>query len=130
LQIVLALLGVAKLMRFIPRSVMTGFVNALAILIFTAQLPHLFGENIPLIVYPLVAVGLAIMVLVPRLTTAVPAPLIAIVLLTIVVVVSGWKLPNVSDQGELPESLPSLFIPNVPLNLETLQIIAPYALAM
>ena len=130
LQIVLALLGVAKLMRFIPRSVMTGFVNALAILIFTAQLPHLFGENIPLIVYPLVAVGLAIMVLVPRLTTAVPAPLIAIVLVTIVVVVSGWKLPNVSDQGELPESLPSLFIPNVPLNLETLQIIAPYAFAM
>ena len=130
LQIVLALLGVAKLMRFIPRSVMTGFVNALAILIFTAQLPHLFGDDIPWIVYPLVLVGLAIMVLVPRLTTAVPAPLIAIVLLTILVVVSGWKLPNVSDQGELPESLPSLFIPNVPLNLETLQIIAPYAFAM
>lgn len=130
LQIVLALLGVAKLMRFIPRSVMTGFVNALAILIFTAQLPHLFGDDIPWIVYPLVAVGLAIMVLVPRLTTAVPAPLIAIVLLTILVVVSGWKLPNVSDQGELPESLPSLFIPDVPLNLETLQIIAPYAFAM
>ena len=130
LQIVLALLGVAKLMRFIPRSVMTGFVNALAILIFTAQLPHLFGEDIPWIVYPLVVAGLAIMVLVPRLTTAVPAPLIAIVLLTIVVVVAGWKLPDVSDQGELPESLPSLFIPNVPLNLETLQIIAPYAFAM
>ncbi|MGP5597234.1 SulP family inorganic anion transporter [Brachybacterium alimentarium] len=129
-QIVLALLGVAKLMRFIPRSVMTGFVNALAILIFTAQLPHLFGEDIPWIVYPLVVVGLLIMFFVPRFTTVVPAPLIAIVLLTIVVVVSGWKLPNVSDQGELPESLPSLFIPNVPLNLETLQIIAPYALAM
>ncbi|MCG7311460.1 SulP family inorganic anion transporter [Brachybacterium sp. ACRRE] len=130
LQIVLALLGVAKLMRFIPRSVMTGFVNALAILIFTAQLPHLFGDDIPWIVYPLVVAGLAIMVLVPRLTTAVPAPLIAIVVLTILVVVSGWKLPNVSDQGELPESLPSLFIPDVPLNLETLQIIAPYAFAM
>nr|WP_270409184.1 SulP family inorganic anion transporter [Brachybacterium paraconglomeratum] len=130
LQIVLALLGVAKLMRFIPRSVMTGFVNALAILIFTAQLPHLFGEDIPWIVYPLVLVGLAIMVLVPRLTTVVPAPLIAIVLLTAAVIVSGWTLPNVSDQGELPESLPSLFIPDVPLNLETLQIIAPYALAM
>ena len=129
-QIVLALLGVAKLMRFIPRSVMTGFVNALAILIFTAQLPHLFGEDIPWIVYPLVVVGLLIMFFVPRLTTVVPAPLIAIVLLTIVVVVSGWKLPNVSDQGELPESLPELFIPNVPLNLETLQIIAPFALAM
>ena len=130
IQIVLALLGVAKLMRFIPRSVMTGFVNALAILIFIAQLPHLFGEDIPVIVYPLVLVGLVIMVLVPRLTSVVPAPLIAIVLLTIVVVVSGWKLPNVSDQGELPESLPELFIPNVPLTLETLQIIAPFALAM
>ena len=130
LQIVLALLGVAKLMRFIPRSVMTGFVNALAILIFTAQLPHLFGDDIPWIVYPLVVVGLAIMVLVPRLTAVVPAPLIAIVLLTGAVLVSGWKLPNVSDQGELPESLPSLFIPNVPLSVETLQIIAPYALAM
>ena len=130
LQIILALLGVAKLMRFIPRSVMTGFVNALALLIFTAQLPHLFGDDIPWIVYPLVVVGLAIMVLVPRLTAVVPAPLIAIVLLTGAVLVSGWKLPNVSDQGELPESLPSLFIPNVPLSVETLQIIAPYALAM
>ena len=130
LQIVLALLGVAKLMRFIPRSVITGFVNALAILIFMAQLPHLFGEDIPAIVYPLVLVGLVIMVLVPRLTSVVPAPLIAIVLLTAAVLVSGWKLPNVSDQGELPESLPSLFIPNVPLSLETLQIIAPYAFAM
>src|SRR5699024_8068505 len=116
-----------KLMRFIPRSVMTGFVNALALLIFTAQLPHLFGDDIPWIVYPLVVVGLAIMVLVPRLTAVVPAPLIAIVLLTGAVLVSGWKLPNVSDQGELPESLPSLFIPNVPLSVETLQIIAPYA---
>ncbi|GAA1319574.1 SulP family inorganic anion transporter [Brachybacterium tyrofermentans] len=130
LQIVLALLGVAKLMRFIPRSVMTGFVNALAILIFTAQLPHLFGDNIPWIVYPLVVMGLVIMVLVPRLTTVIPAPLIAIVLLTGAVLVSGWKLPNVSDQGELPESLPALFIPNVPLSVQTLQIIAPYAFAM
>ena len=130
LQIVLALLGVAKLMRFIPRSVMTGFVNALAILIFTAQLPHLIGEDVPFIVYPLVAVGIAIMVLLPRLTTVVPAPLVAIVLLTAAVLASGWTMPNVSDQGELPESLPELFIPNVPLNLETLQIIAPYALAM
>lgn len=70
------------------------------------------------------------MMVVPRLTTVVPAPLIAIVLLTGAVLISGWKLPNVSDQGELPESLPSLFVPNVPLNLETLQIIAPYAFAM
>ncbi|WP_114853676.1 SulP family inorganic anion transporter [Brachybacterium sp. YJGR34] len=130
LQIVLALLGVAKLMRFIPRSVMTGFVNALAILIFTAQLPHLFGEDIPWIVYPLVAVGLAIIVLLPRLTTVIPSPLVAIVLITGAVVAAGWSLPNVSDQGELPDSLPALLIPDVPLTLETLQIIAPYALAM
>src|SRR5699024_10816655 len=103
LQIVPALLGVAKLMRFIPRSVMTGFVNALAILIFVAQLPHLCGEHIPWIVYPLVAVGIAIIVLLPRLTTAVPAPLVAIVLLTAAVLAAGWTMPNVSDQGELPE---------------------------
>ena len=130
LQIVLALLGVAKLMRFIPRSVMTGFVNALAILIFIAQLPHLIGEDIPWIVYPLVAAGLAIMVLLPRLTTAVPAPLVAVIVLTVLVTVAGWRPPNVSDQGELPESLPALLIPDVPWTFETLQIIAPYALAM
>ncbi|MGP9681730.1 SulP family inorganic anion transporter [Brachybacterium sp. AOP3-A1-3] len=130
LQVVLALLGVAKLMRFIPRSVMTGFVNALAILIFLAQLPHLLGEDIPWIVYPLVAAGIAIMVLLPRFTTMVPAPLVAILLITLAVVASGWTMPNVSDQGELPESLPELLFPNVPLSLETLQIIGPFALAM
>lgn len=127
-QVVLSVLGVAKLMRFIPRSVMTGFVNALAILIFTAQLPHLLG--VPWLVYPLVAVGLVIMIGFPRLTTVIPAPLVAIVLITVVVVVSGWNVPNVSDQGELPDSLPALFIPDVPLNLDTLTTIAPYALAM
>lgn len=128
IQILLAALGVAKLMRFIPRSVMTGFVNALGILVFAAQLPHLFG--VPWMVYPLFAVGLAIMVFFPKLTTAIPAPLVVVVLITGVVVAAGWTIPNVADQGEMPESLPELFIPNVPLNLETLQIIAPYAFAM
>ena len=128
IQIVLALLGVAKLMRFIPRSVMVGFVNALAILIFTSQLPQLF--DVPWLVYPLVAVGLLVMFLMPRITKVVPAPLVAIVLLTAAAVVFAWNIPNVGDQGELPQSLPELFIPNVPLNLETLQVIAPYALAM
>ena len=128
IQIVLALLGVAKLMRFIPRSVMVGFVNALAILIFTAQLPQLFG--VPWLVYPLVAVGLAILFLMPRITKVVPAPLVTIVLLTAAVVVFGWSVPNVGDQGELPQSLPELFIPEVPLTLETLGIIGPFALAM
>ncbi|MFI9406916.1 SulP family inorganic anion transporter [Nocardia sp. NPDC052316] len=128
LQIVLSVAGVAKLMRFIPRSVMVGFVNALAILIFLAQLPHLFG--VPWLVYPMVAVGLVVMVLLPKLTTAVPAPLVAIVALTAVTMVFALNVPNVGDEGDLPSSLPSLLIPHVPLTLDTLKIIAPYALAM
>jgi SulP family sulfate permease len=128
IQVVLGLLGVAKIMRFIPRSVMVGFVNALAVLIFLSQVPHLI--DVPWIVYPLVAVGIVIMVLLPRWTKVVPAPLVAIVLLTVAVVVAAINVPTVGDEGALPESLPSLFFPNVPLNLETLQIIAPYALAM
>ncbi|BBZ02982.1 sodium-independent anion transporter [Mycolicibacterium chitae] len=128
LQILLSVCGVARLMRFIPRSVMVGFVNSLAILIFMAQLPHLLG--VPALVYPFVAVGLLIIVLLPKLTTAVPAPLVAIVVLTVVVVVCKLDLPNVHDEGELPSSLPTLFFPQVPWTLETLQIIAPYALAM
>jgi len=128
LQIVLGLLGVARLMRFIPRSVMIGFVNALAILIFIAQLPHLV--NVPWQVYPLVAAGVGIIVLFPRVTKVVPAPLVAIVLLTAVVVLLGIHVPTVGDQGELPESLPTLFLPDVPLTLETLQIIGPVALGV
>ena len=128
LQILLAAAGVAKLMRFIPRQVMVGFVNALAILIFMAQVPHLIG--VPWLVYPLVAVGILIMVFFPRVTTVIPAPLIAILVISIVVVVAGWRVPNVGDQGELPNSLPELLIPDIPWNLETLQIIAPYAVAV
>jgi SulP family sulfate permease len=128
LQIVLALVGVAKLMRFIPRSVMVGFVNALAILIFTAQLPHLI--DVPWPVYPLVAVALAIMVMLPRFTTAVPAPLVAIVLLTAFVLIAHVTVPNVGDEGTLPDSLPTLGIPDVPFTSGTLQLIAPYALGI
>nr|WP_240666191.1 SulP family inorganic anion transporter [Oerskovia turbata] len=127
-QVVLGLLGIAKIMRFIPRSVMVGFVNALAVLIFLSQLPHLRG--VPWMVYPLVAVGLVIMVLMPRWTKVVPAPLVAIVLLTAATVLAAITVPTVGDQGELPRSLPSLFLPDVPLNLETLRIVAPFALAM
>ena len=127
-QILLALLGVTKLMRFIPRSVMVGFVNALAILVFMAQLPELI--NVPWLVYPLVAVGLVIVVALPRLTTAVPSPLVAIVALTLFAVLAHIDVPAVRDKGQLPESLPSLFIPNVPLTLETFQILAPFALSM
>ncbi|TWH18428.1 SulP family sulfate permease [Prauserella rugosa] len=128
IQIVLGLLGVAKLMRFIPRSVMVGFVNALAILIFLSQVPHLI--DVPWLVYPLVAVGIAVIVGWPKLTKAVPAPLVAIVLLTGAVVLTGISVPTVGDEGELPSSLPSLLIPDVPWTLETLQIVAPYAVAM
>ena len=127
-QVILGVVGVAKLMRFIPRSVMVGFVNALAILIFIAQLPHLIG--VPWLVYPLVAIGIAIMVVMPRLTKIIPAPLVAIVLLTTATVATAMNVPTVGDQGELPKSLPELFIPNVPLTWETFSIIAPYALAM
>ena len=127
-QILLAVLGVTRLMRFIPRSVMVGFVNALAILVFMAQLPELIG--VPWPVYPLVAAGLLIVVGFRRITTAVPSPLVAIVLLTALAVAAGIDVPAVQDKGQLPESLPALFIPNVPLTWETFQTIAPYALSM
>lgn len=127
-QVTLGLLGVAKLMRFIPRSVMVGFVNALAILIFLAQVPHM--TDVPVVVYPLIVLGLGIIFVLPRFTAAVPAPLVAIVILTSITVVTAVTIPTVGDEGELPESLPSLFIPDVPFNLDTFNIIAPYALAM
>ncbi|MEZ0367211.1 SulP family inorganic anion transporter [Mycobacterium sp. pUA109] len=127
-QILLSLLGVARLMRFVPRSVMVGFVNALAILIFTSQLPHLLG--VPWLVYPFVAAGIAMMVMLPKITTAIPAPLIAIVVLTVAAVAFSVHIPTVGDEGQLPKSLPSLFIPHIPLTAQTLSIIAPYALAM
>ncbi|WP_346028038.1 SulP family inorganic anion transporter [Arthrobacter parietis] len=128
IQVLLAVLGVAKLMRFIPRQVMVGFVNALAILIFMSQVPELLG--VPWLVYPLAALGLLIVFGLPRFTTAVPAPLVAIVVLTLITVLAAVVVPTVGDKGELPDSLPSLFIPNIPLNLDTLRIIFPYALAL
>jgi SulP family sulfate permease len=127
-QILLAAAGVARLMRFIPRSVMVGFVNALAILIFSAQLPQLI--DVPWLVYPMVAAGLAIIFLLPRLTTVVPPPLVAIVVLTTLAVAAGWDLPDVGGEGELPDSLPFFLLPDVPFTVETLGIIAPYALGV
>ena len=128
IQVALGLAGVARLMRFVPRSVMIGFVNALAILIFMAQIPHLV--DVPFLVYPLVVLAIGIMVGLPRLSMAVPAPLVAIVVLTFISLAMALAVPTVGDEGELPDSLPSLFTPDVPLTLETLQIIAPYAIAM
>lgn len=128
LQIALSLAGVAKLMRFIPRSVMVGVVNSLAILVFLAQLPQLIG--VPWLVYPLVAAGIVIIALLPRLTAAIPAPLVAVIVLTAVTVVFGLHVPDVGGQGELPSALPIPLVPHVPFDIETLRIIAPYAFAM
>ena len=128
LQIALGLCGVARLMRFIPRSVMVGFVNSLAILIFLAQLPHLIGKEWG--VWVLTAAGLGIIVALPKLTRAVPAPLVAIVVLTATVVIAGWAIPDVGDEGELPSSLPAFFLPDVPYTVSTLQLLLPYAIGV
>ncbi|CAL9496292.1 C4-dicarboxylic acid transporter DauA [Streptomyces sp. enrichment culture] len=128
LQIVLGVLGVAKLMRFVPRSVMVGFVNSLAVLVFLAQVPEMTG--VPWPVYPLIAAGLALMVLFPRVTTVVPAPLVSIVILTVVTVAAGIAVPTVGNRGELPSALPVPGLPDVPFTLDTLTTVAPYAFAM
>ncbi|MFN3591672.1 MAG: SulP family inorganic anion transporter, partial [Thermaurantiacus sp.] len=116
------------LMRYVSRSVITGFVNALAILIFMAQLPQLIG--VTPITYVMVAGGLGIIYLLPRLTKAIPSPLIAIVVLTALAIWFGVDVNRVGDMGTLPATLPFFLLPDVPLTLETLQIILPYSLTM
>ncbi|XBQ17170.1 MAG: SulP family inorganic anion transporter [Oceanicaulis sp.] len=128
LQIGAGVLRLGFLMRFVSRSVLTGFVNALAILIFMAQIPELIGVS--WITYPLVALGLAIIYLFPRLTTAIPSPLVCIVVLSAITVGLGLDVRTVSDMGALPDTLPVFLLPDVPLTLETLQIIFPYAAAV
>jgi SulP family sulfate permease len=125
LQIIAGWIRLGELMRFVSRSVVTGFVNALAILIFMAQLPEL--TNVGWQVYAMTAAGLGIIYGLPRLTTAVPSPLITIVVLTIVAIALDLDIRTVGDMGELPNSLPQFLMPDVPLTLETLQIIFPYA---
>jgi SulP family sulfate permease len=128
IQMAMGFLGVAKVMRFIPRSVMIGFVNSLAVLIFMAQIPELM--NVSWAVYPMVAAGLIILVMLPRFFTVIPAPLIAIVVLTLVMRLFSVDVPSVGDKGDLPNSLPSFLIPNIEYTLQTLQNLLPYALAM
>ncbi|WP_113153318.1 SulP family inorganic anion transporter [Nitratireductor sp. OM-1] len=128
LQIGAGLLKLGYLMRFVSRSVMTGFVNALAILIFMAQLPELIG--VPNLTYVMVAAGLAIIYLFPRITKAVPSPLICIIVLTALSIGFGLDVRTVGDMGELPSTLPVFLLPDIPLNLETLQIILPYSAAV
>jgi len=128
IQIALGTLRLGRYMRFVSRSVMTGFVNALAILIFMAQTPELIGVTWQ--TYAMVAGGLAMLVLWPRLTKAVPAPLVAIAVLTAIALTTGADVRTVGDMGQLPTELPAFALPNVPLTLETLWIILPVSITL
>lgn len=128
LQVLMGVLKVGKLMKFIPNSVMIGFVNALAIMIFMAQVEHIFGISIDTYIY--VIVTLFIVYVIPRFLKKIPAPLIALVVLTGVYIIFGSNVGTVGDLGVIERSLPSFFIPDVPFNMETLQIILPYSLSM
>ncbi|BBK40686.1 sodium-independent anion transporter [Allostella vacuolata] len=128
IQVGCGLLRLGYVMRFVSRSVMTGFVNALAILIFMAQLPELIG--VPWLTYVMVAGGLVIIYLMPRLTTAVPSPLICIVVLTAIALTFDFDLRTVGDMGQLPSTLPVFLLPDVPFTLETLLIVLPYSAAI
>ena len=126
-QFVFGMAGLARLTRFIPRSVMIGFVNALGILIFAAQLPHI--SHVPLAVYGLLAVTVAVVLLAPRFTTAVPSPLIAVVLCTLIAVFGHLSVPTVGGRGMSP-GLPGFTALLVPLDMQTLQIVWPTALSI
>jgi len=128
IQVIAGVVGLARVMRFVSNSVMTGFVNALAILIFLAQLPELTGVS--WITYPMVAAGLIIIYGLPRLTSVVPSPLVTIVVLTAVSMAFGLNVRTVGDMGELPSSLPTFLLPDIPLNLEALTIVLPYAIPL
>ncbi|MEM7523617.1 MAG: SulP family inorganic anion transporter [Pseudomonadota bacterium] len=127
-QLIAGALRLERVMRFVSRSVLTGFVNALAILIFLAQLPELI--DVPWLTYPMVALGLAIIYGAPYVTKAAPSPLLCIIVITALAMAFDLDLRTVGDMGELPDSLPVFLLPDVPLNFETLAIITPYALAV
>ena len=127
-QIIAGFLRLGSLMRFVSKSVLTGFVNALAILIFSAQLPELIG--VPNLTYGMIALGLLIIYLLPRITKVIPSPLVCILVLTFIVQGLDLELRMVGDMGTLPASLPVFMMPNVPLSIETIKIIMPTALAI
>ncbi|MDQ1143659.1 high affinity sulfate transporter 1 [Bacillus sp. SORGH_AS 510] len=128
IQIIMGVLKLGRLMKFVPRSVMAGFVNALAILIFMAQLPHFVGESWQM--YAMVAGALAIIYILPRFTKAVPSPLVAILVISAIAIFTGSDVRTVGDMGELTSRLPVFMIPDIPLNFETLQIIFPYSISI
>lgn len=135
IQIVMGILKLGNLMRFVSRSVVIGFVNALAILIFAAQLPELnpATERVGLTVYLMTAAGLGIIYLfplIPKIGKIIPSPLVCIVGLTIVTLYLGLDIRNVGDMGDLPDTLPMFLLPDISLNFQTLLIIAPYSIAL
>lgn len=128
IQIILGIFKVGRLMKFIPNSVMIGFVNALAIMIFMAQIEHIFGISLDTYVYLIIT--LVIVYLFPRFLKKIPAPLIALVALTAAYLMFDSDLKTVGDLGEIERALPNFFIPDVPFTLETLKIILPFSLSM
>jgi high affinity sulfate transporter 1 len=128
IQIVMGVLKLGRLMKFVPRSVMIGFVNALAILIFSAQLTHFVGESWAM--YAMVAGALAIIYIFPRFTKVVPSPLVAIITITVIAVMTGSGVRTIGDMGELTQTLPFFLIPDIPFTFETLKIIFPYSLSI
>lgn len=128
IQVLFGVFKIAKLMKYIPNAVMIGFVNSLAILIFMAQVPHFVG--ISTMTYIFVGITLVLVYTLPRFIKVIPAPLIAIVTLTVVTIYSGIDLKTIGDLGNISQTLPSFFLPDVPFNIETLQIIFPYSIAL
>nr|WP_088011916.1 SulP family inorganic anion transporter [Gottfriedia acidiceleris] len=128
IQVILGFLGIGKLVKFIPKSVMTGFVNSLAILIFMAQLPYFVGQTWHM--YAMVAGGLVIIYLFPRMTKIIPSPLVAIIVISMIAIFSGSDVNKVGDMGNISGSLPSFILPNVSFSFETLMVIFPYAVSL
>lgn len=128
IQILFGVFKIARLMKFIPNAVMIGFVNSLAILVFIAQTPHFIGGSLMTWIFLLSTI--ALIYIIPFVIKGIPAPLIAVVLLSVAVVYLGIDLKTVGDMGSITQSLPSFLIPDVPFNLETLKIILPYSLAL
>lgn len=128
IQVIFGILKLGRQMKYVPRAVMIGYINALAVLIFLAQLPQL--TKVPVMVYILTLLSLGIIYILPRFTKAVPSPLVALAVMTIAAIALKLEVPTVGDMGELPTTLPLFALPQVPFNLETLQIIFPYSLTM
>ena len=127
-QVIFGVLRLGRQMRYVPRAVMVGYINALAVLIFLAQLPQLI--QVPPMVYVMVVLSLAIIYLLPRVTKAVPSPLVALFVMTVAAIALDIDVPTVGDMGELPTTLPIFALPQVPFTLETLRIVLPYSLTM